>query len=126
MSNRNEQVDRMMAGLEHPLKPGIEALRDAILASNPELTEQVKWNAPSFCYQGVDRVTFRLRPGALFQLIFHRGAKVLPADGFTFDDPTRLMRWLAADRAVVDLSAPDAAERHGPEVVELVNRWVLV
>jgi hypothetical protein len=35
------------------------ALRAAILASNDQLSEQVQWNAPSFCHDGVDRITFR-------------------------------------------------------------------
>jgi hypothetical protein len=124
VDNRNEQVDRLMDGLEHPRKPDIELVRSAILASDSDITEHVKWNAPSFCYAGVDRVTFRLRPGEMFQLIFHRGAKVRPVDGFSFDDPTGLMRWLAADRAVLDLPDSAAVDQHGDEVVRLVNRWM--
>jgi hypothetical protein len=37
--------------------------RTDVLASDDGITEHVKWNAPSFCYAGVDRVTFRLQPG---------------------------------------------------------------
>ena len=52
--------------------------------------EHVKWNAPSFCYAGVDRVTFRLQPGNRLQLVLHRGAKVRDdAADFRFEDPTR-------------------------------------
>ncbi len=36
-----------MAGLEHPLKAEIEALRDIILRAHPGITELIKWNAPS-------------------------------------------------------------------------------
>jgi hypothetical protein len=36
-----------MADLRHPLKPGPGQLSAAILASNPEISEHVKWNAPS-------------------------------------------------------------------------------
>ena len=65
-----------MEGLDHSLKDGIERLRAAILDSNDRITEHIKWNAPSFCYAGEDRVTFRLYPEDRVQLIFHRGAKV--------------------------------------------------
>ncbi len=119
------EVDRYIAALEHPLKPGIVRLRLAILASDEAITEHVKWNAPSFCYDGVDRVTFRLHPGARFQLIFHRGAKARPADpGLTFSDPSGLMTWPAPDRAVVDLPDLEAVATHEEQVIALVGRWI--
>src|SRR5919112_2628857 len=100
MTNRSEEVDLLMRRLDHPLKEGIERLRVAILDSNEGITEHVKWNAPSFCYAGVDRVTFRLQPGNRLQLILHRGAKVRDdAADFRFEDPSGLLEWVAADRA---------------------------
>ncbi|WP_353951997.1 DUF1801 domain-containing protein [Knoellia sp. S7-12] len=101
-------------------------MRTAILASNAAITEHVKWNAPSFCYGGTDRVTFRLHPEARLQLIFHRGATTRDdTAGFVFDDPSGLMKWLAPDRAVVDLPSLDAVADHQQQVVLLVNRWVV-
>ena len=47
MPRRAGEACSFMAGLRHPLKPGPGQLRAAILASNPEITEHVKWNAPS-------------------------------------------------------------------------------
>jgi hypothetical protein len=60
--NRTQDVDRFMRELKHPLKEGVERLRSAILESNDRITEHIKWNAPSFCHAGEDRVTFRLYP----------------------------------------------------------------
>ena len=34
----------------------------ALLAIDLPITERVKWNAPSFCVDGDDRVTMRLQP----------------------------------------------------------------
>lgn len=125
MAGRAGVVDAFMAELQHPLKAGIEQLRSAILASNEQITEHVKWNAPSFCYGGVDRATFRLQPGDRLQLILHRGAKTRnDSADFRFEDPSGLLEWLAPDRAVVtfrDLADIDARQAM---VVNLVNRWV--
>jgi hypothetical protein len=122
MPNRSQEVDLFMSGLDHPLKEEIEQLRTAILDSNDEITEHIKWNAPSFCYAGEDRVTFRLFPEDRAQLIFHRGSKVKDdADNFAFDDDTGLLRWVAADRAVVALRDAKTRQR---DLVEVVNRWV--
>ncbi len=127
MSGPSADVEQYLADLEHPLKAGVVRLRAAILASNPAITEHVKWNAPSFCVDGTDRVTFRLRPGARLQLVFHRGAvKRTDTEDFVFHDPTGLMAWLAPDRALVDLPTLEVVAQHEQDVVTLVNRWVEV
>jgi hypothetical protein len=123
--NNSGEVDAFMANLDHPLKAGVEQLRSAILASNNDVSEHVKWNAPSFRYDGEDRVTFRLRPGDRLQLIFHRGAKVRSDRAeFTFQDPTGLMAWLAPDRGVVTLPDLETIQSQQAAVVALVNQWV--
>ncbi len=126
MPNRTREVDRFMDALEHPLKDEIARLRLAILDSNDEIGEHVKWNAPSFVYAGEDRVTFRLFPEDRTQLVFHRGSKVKPDAGeFAFDDETGLLRWVAKDQAVVALREVAGMEAMRPALVGLVNRWVV-
>jgi hypothetical protein len=118
-------VDRFLAELDHPLKAGVERLRAAILASNGAITEHVKWNAPSFRFDGVDRVRFRLRPGDRLQLVLHRGAKVRnDAGDFRFDDDSGLFDWVATDRAVITFRDLDDVAARQAAVVDVVNRWV--
>ena len=125
MPRAADDVDGYLAALDHPLKAGIEQLRAAILASDPGITESVKWNAPNFRYDGVDRVTFRLQPGNRLQLVLHRGAAVrADAAEFRFDDPTGLLEWAAPDRAVLTFTDLDDVAATKAAVVELVNRWV--
>jgi hypothetical protein len=97
MANRSEAVERFMQELDHSRKEEIAELRSAILDSNDRITEQIKWKAPSFCFAGEDRVTFRLQPHDVVQLIFHRGAKVKDHADFTFEDSTGLLKWAAPD-----------------------------
>jgi hypothetical protein len=127
MPNPTEDVDRMIAALDHPMKPAVRQLRSAILESNPEITEHVKWKAPSFCFAGEDRVTFRMHPKGLLQLVFHRGAKVRADSAeFVFLDDTGLMEWITTDRAVVTLSDQAEVDDRELELIALINRWVLV
>jgi hypothetical protein len=126
MPNRSQEVDRFMKRLNHPLKEGVEQLRAAILDSDDQITEHIKWNAPSFRYAGEDRVTFRLYPEDRVQLVFHRGAKVRgDAADFAFDDHTGLLRWVADDRAVVALQDVKDTEAKQRDLVDIVNRWVV-
>lgn len=126
MHNQVEEVDQYMKALDHPLKEGVQQLRIAILRSNEQITEHVKWKAPSFCYGGEDRVTFRLHPGDRIQLIFHRGARTrTDSDEFQFDDSTGLLKWRTGDRAVVTLDDMADVGARQDELVDLVNRWVV-
>lgn len=125
MARQQEDVDAFLGELQHPLKAGVEQLRAAVLASDDRITEHVKWNAPSFCFDGVDRVTFRLQPGDRLQLVLHRGAKVRDdVDEFRFDDPTGMVEWVTADRGVVTFADLADVEARRDAVVDLVGRWV--
>jgi len=126
VGERSAEVDAYLAALDHPLKSGVMEIRIAILQSNADISEHIKWNAPSFRYGGEDRVTFRLQPGNRCQLIFHRGAKVRAdiAD-FVFKDDTGLLTWLTPDRGVVDFVDLQSVESRRGDVVAVVNRWVL-
>ena len=123
--NESPEVDAFLRGLAHPRMDDIAAVRAAILASDARITEHVKWKAPSFCFAGDDRVTFRLQPGDRLELIFHRGAKVrADSADFEFPDDTGLLEWRTADRATLALRDAHDTQAKLPAVVELVGRWM--
>ena len=119
-------VEEFLADLDHPRADDVRRLRAAIMAGNPALTEHVKWKAPSFCADGVDRVTFRLFPADHLQLVFHRGAKPQDTEGFEFGDDAGLLRWVATDRAVLTLGDPADVAARTDAIVALVSRWTAV
>ena len=118
---KRQSVEAFLAGLTHGRIADIEAVRRTIRAAAPGITEQVKWNAPSFCWNGDDRVTMRLHPGDRLELIFHRGAKARDSAGFSFDDPTGRIEWAAPDRGIFRVGDP-ASERDA--IVALVAAWI--
>jgi hypothetical protein len=121
----SDKVATFMLELTHDRKPEVEQLRTAILALPLGLTEHIKWNAPSFCIDGDDRITFRLQPGDRVELIFHRGPKKRSDTAtFTFKDPSGLMKLLAPDRGVVVLANATATAHHTPEILHLVEAWI--
>jgi hypothetical protein len=124
MANRNADVDEYMKALDHPLKEGIEQVRLGILNSDTRITEHIKWNAPSFCMNGEDRVTFNVHPKGGVQLVFHRGTKAKDSKDFAFEDGAGLLEWRAADRAVVTLRDMSDIEAKEAALIETVNRWM--
>jgi len=118
-------VDQFMAALEHPLKTEIERLRAIILGANNGITERIKWNAPSFCYRGDDRVTMKLYPASQIQLIFHRGAKPKDTANFAFEDNCGLLKWAAKDRGVATFRTMAEIETNEVALRDLINRWII-
>ncbi len=125
LTNRSDDVERYLAALDHPLTTSVVELRNGILASNGQFTERIKWNAPSFCFKGEDRVTFRFPPKGGFQIIFHRGAKVKDATSFRFEDDSGLLEWAAPDRAIVTFRDADSMCARQTDLISLINRWML-
>lgn len=64
-------VDAFMQNVDHPLKAEIESLRKIMRSASSEITEQIKWNAPSYSYRGEYLVTFNLRDKKRIHLVFH-------------------------------------------------------
>jgi uncharacterized protein YdhG (YjbR/CyaY superfamily) len=64
-------VEKFMAGLDHPLKKEVQAVRTIIKGVNRDITEEIKWKAPSFSYHGAYLVTFNLRMTDRIHLVFH-------------------------------------------------------
>lgn len=65
------KVDGFMAKLDHPFKTEVETLRQIIKGVNKDIAEEIKWNAPSFSYQGEYLVTFNLWETKRIHLVFH-------------------------------------------------------
>lgn len=94
-----------MQDLDHLLKEEIARVRQIILGADERSTGQIRWNAPSCCFEGEDRVTLRLQPHDRLQLIFHRGAQVRDSTKFAFEDTTGLLHWITSERARVAFSS---------------------
>ncbi|MDO8368244.1 MAG: DUF1801 domain-containing protein [Saprospiraceae bacterium] len=77
-----EQVKQYMDTLEHPMKGEMEALRMIIREANPQISERIKWNAPSYYYKE-DIVTFGppARKMDEILLVFHHPSVVKITSG---------------------------------------------
>ena len=69
--NNTKRVDEFMDKLDHPFKAEVQAIRDIIKNVNKDITEEIKWKAPSFSYNGEYLVTFNLWEKEHIHLVFH-------------------------------------------------------
>jgi hypothetical protein len=122
---KNEEVTSFLDNLVHPLRSEIEVLRQIILSSNSKLSENIKWNAPNYSFDGEDRITMRIQPPKQIQIIFHRGAKVLEQPkGRLINDESKLLAWKTNDRAVATFKTLDDINSNQSALSEIVNEWV--
>jgi hypothetical protein len=118
-------VDAFLAALDHPHRAEILALRAILLAADPAIGEEIKWNAPSFrTSQHFATMQLRAKSGVL--IILHFGARPC-ADlraGVAIEDPDGLLRWLAPDRASVTFRDMGEVEAHGAAFTQIIRQWI--
>jgi hypothetical protein len=92
----SEQVTQHIKKLAPAISKTIEAVRKIILATDAAISEQIKWNNPSFYYNGEmkpfdpkkykrDLIVMNLHKGRIM-LVFPSGAKVKDSTGFLTGD----------------------------------------
>lgn len=115
-------VDAFMAGLAHPHKAEVQALRELILASAPQVAEGIKWNAPSYrTDQYFATTNLRVKGGV--GIILHLGAKVR-ATRVLIDDPGQLLTWHGANRASFDVRDMDELHARTPALRAILAQWL--
>ncbi len=107
-------------------KPLVKALLIAITEECPNLTEIIKWNAPSFCDNGKDRMTIMLHKKNTVGLILHIGAK--PKEDKKaprlYDDGTGLLEWNSNIRATISFTSIDDFLAKQELFKKAITTWV--
>lgn len=121
----NDEVTGFLNNLNHPFRAEIEILRENILNANPNLSENIKWNAPNYLYNGEDRITMKIQPPKQIQVIFHRGAKALeiPKDRL-IDSKSKLLSWKTNDRAVATFRNVKEITETESDFANIIDEWL--
>jgi hypothetical protein len=118
-------VDAFMAALDHPSRALVEQLRRVVTSVDPAIAEGIKWNAPSFRTTEYFATT-NLRAKRGIRVVLHLGARAreLPDGGITIDDPARLLKWLAKDRAVVEIADARSLDDGKAALQAILRQWI--
>jgi hypothetical protein len=73
--NKYQSVAEFLDELDEDTLDQVNELRGIIFEAEPNLIENIKWNAPNYVHEGEDRITFNLmnKEGKV-QLVLHMGA----------------------------------------------------
>jgi uncharacterized protein YdhG (YjbR/CyaY superfamily) len=123
---KSSEVTEFLNQLSHPFRNEIEELRNYILESNKNLTENIKWNAPNYCFENEDRITMRIQPVTTnVQLIFHRGAKKKenPKEKL-ITNTSKILVWKESDRAIITFKNREDIEKSKVDLKIIINEWL--
>lgn len=123
--NLNNDVTEFLDEQNHPFRKEIEQLRNCILTANTDLSENIKWNSPNYCFNNKDRITMRIQPPKQVQLIFHRGAKKQeqPKDKL-IANKSKMLVWKENDRAIITFKSLQEIENGKDELTTIINEWI--
>jgi len=124
-ADTTEAVDELMRSFVHQHKDAIAHLRRIFLGADASIAEGVKWNAPSFRTTEFFATT-NLRTKKGIGVILHLGAKVrdLPAGGLAIEDPDKLLKWRAKDRAAIEFTDADEVRSKRGAVQKILRQWI--
>ncbi len=126
-SNDPQSVTAFIQQLDPEFAKLVEAVRKLILNTDPVIGEQIKWNAPSFFYQGPmkafnakeykrDIVVMNLRKNNVL-LIFPTGS--------TINDATGILEGTYADgRRMVTFTNLAEVKNKGAQLQQVIRLWL--
>jgi uncharacterized protein YdhG (YjbR/CyaY superfamily) len=104
----------------------VAALLAAIVEECPDLTETIKWNAPTFCDNGKDRMTIMLHKKDRVGLILHTGARPKEDKNapHLYADESGLLEWNSNIRATISFFGLDEFLSKRDLFKKAVKRWL--
>lgn len=107
----------------------VQALRDVIVNANPNLSEYIKWNAPSYVYEGEHRITFNLvNKQQLVMIVIHMGAtrvenkKAQPV----LNDSSGLVIWNSNIRGTICFENLEQIIYRSEDISKLIESWLML
>ncbi|HEY0666546.1 MAG TPA: DUF1801 domain-containing protein [Sphingobacteriaceae bacterium] len=121
----NTEVTKFLDEQNHPFRKEIEQLRQCILNTANELTENIKWNGPNYSIDNKDRITMKIQPPKKIQLVFHRGAKVQeqPKERLIKEE-FKMLDWKGNDRAIATFNNMQDIHKGEADLKIIITEWI--
>ncbi len=122
----SEAVSANIAQLDETVGPIVEKLRQIILDTDPDISEEIKWNAPSFYYTGemqpfdpkeYKRHIIVMNLHKRIMMVFPSGAKIDNANGLLTGD-------YADGRRLLYIAGMDEVLQKEQALRDAVKDWI--
>ena len=111
---RSKEVDAWFARYENPMKEVVLRVRAIVLGADPRIEECIKWQAPTFTFEG-NLASFFPKSKQHASLMFHTGARI----------PGRHPRLEGSGDTsrVLKIGSVAEADRAKPDIERIVQAW---
>lgn len=120
-------VSEFLANLAPDRKNQVELLRSYIFQAEPTLTENIKWNAPNYIFEDIDRITFNVHnKEQAVRILIHKGViekedkKAMPI----MEDTSGLIKWNSNIRGTLSFNTIQEIENHAKEIKNIISDWL--
>ena len=112
--------------LEEPTAAIIEALRQIILSTAPEISEEIKWNAPSFFYTGpMKQFNPKEYKRHIIVMNLHKRILLVLPSGAKVNDNSGLLEGDYTDgRRLINITGMDDVIQKEPLLRAIVKEWL--
>ena len=122
-----DSVEELLNKLDPAFRQLVEQLRRIILAADPRIGEQVKWNSPSYFYTGpmkdFDPKTYK-RDIVVMNLRHHKILLVFPT-GSAIDDKTGILEGDYADgRRMIRFDSAEQINARSGDLQSVIRNWL--
>ncbi len=122
-------VADLVSALDDHTREQVQLLRDLIGSLDADLTEHIKWNAPSYVFDGEDRITMNLRnKQGLVKLVLHMGA-TRPEDKKGVPvllEDAGIVEWASDIRGLITFADADDIRAKQPALRDVLTRWLAI
>ncbi|MBX7084099.1 MAG: DUF1801 domain-containing protein, partial [Nannocystaceae bacterium] len=112
---RSAEVDAWFARYDNPMKPVVQRIREIILGVDARVGECIKWQAPTFTFEG-NIASFFPKAKQHASLMFHQGASI----------PGRhpILEGDAQTGRAIKLSSVREVDEHAEALREVIRAWI--
>ena len=129
MANKYSTIDEFLSDLAADKRQQVNILRGLILATEPSLEEHIKWNAPSYVFEGEDRITFNtMNKQDLVKIVLHMGAtrKEVKGGSPVMQDDSGLIEWSSDIRGMITFTTADEVNANLVPFKKIIHNWLSI
>lgn len=115
MKNRNPKVEAWFKTYDNPQKEAVMRVREIILNTDDRITEDIKWQAPTFIYKG-NIASFFPKSKKNVTLMFHKGALI--------NDKTGLLEGDGKEARTAKFADVDEVNKRKSDLESVINKWI--
>lgn len=117
MKNINPKVDEWFTKYDNPQKEAAMRVREIILGVDERISEEIKWQAPTFIYKG-NIASFFPKSKKNVSLMFHKGALI--------HDESNLLEGAVRKQGLQNLPIWKEVEERKTDLETVIRMWIKI